>query len=101
MLNYSAFRHYRTISTKPCVQQIVLGCTYLFSRQYGVYRRDGAEIEVFSSFMLAHHQVNVYYFCHISIVLSPTSGATHRKAHRPHYRLQIYQIIVIWNKIAS
>nr|DAJ89629.1 MAG TPA: hypothetical protein [Caudoviricetes sp.] len=51
--------------------------------------------------MIAHHQVNVYYFCHISIVLSPTSGATHRKAHRPHYRLQIYQIIVIWNKIAS
>ena len=101
LLNYSAFRHYRTISTKPCMQQIAPGCANLFSRQYGVYRRDGAEIEVFSSFMLAHHQVNVYYFCHISIVLSPTSGATHRKAHRPHYRLQIYQIIVIWNKIAS
>ena len=47
LLNYSAFRHYRTISTKPCMQQIAPGCANLFSRQYGVYRRDGAEIEVF------------------------------------------------------
>lgn len=83
------------------MQQIAPGRANLFSRQYGVYCRDGAEIEVFTSFMLAHHQVNVYYFCHISIVLSPTSGATQHKAHCPRYRLQIYQIIIIWNKIAS
>ena len=71
LLYYSPFRAYRTIAGQPCVQQVILRCAHLFSRQNRVNRRNAAEIPVFPLRpVYSVRQMHMYNLCHISIVFA-------------------------------
>lgn len=70
LLYYSTFRAYRTIAGQPCVQQVILRCADLFSRQNRVNRRNTTEIPVFPLRPVYRvRQMYVYNLCHIFTVL--------------------------------
>lgn len=68
LLYYSPFRAYRTIAGQPCVQQVILCCAHLFSRQNRINRRNAAEIPVFPLRSVNPvRQMHMYNLCHIII----------------------------------
>nr|DAW96181.1 MAG TPA: hypothetical protein [Bacteriophage sp.] len=70
MLYYSPFCAYRAIAGQPCVQQVILRCADLFSRQYCINCRNATEIPVFPlRSVYSVRQMHMYNLCHIIIVL--------------------------------
>lgn len=68
LLYYSPFRAYRAIPGKPGVQQVILRCADLFSRQNRINRRNAAEIPVFPLCPInPMRQMYMYNLCHISL----------------------------------